>query len=224
MPSRDALHEVQFFNPDEFLDELRTDAAEAQVERNIVRLSHSRHPTWKRVNFHRDHHIEASYVNSESNQLVKLRAYCGWTRTAQGEVNGRIEPDVDDEHNREVLARADEIGTKLKRALQELKLKLRTGGLFIEGDAEPASWEYERAPIADVEFCASCEEPIYFSNEQWRHTSDKRADRVITEVCGDCQGTGLVKVGRHNAACSCIGGTRKRFEHSAAPREKAVAV
>lgn len=216
MPSRSALFECQFFWPEEFLQELERDHAEGAVEGGIVRLTLARRPPENGVHIAKNVFVEATYTTTSRNQLVRLSHYCGFIWVERDEITPSTRP----EHaakNEATMQEANAAGTKVKSALLTMGLDIRAGGLFIEGHAENAIHN-ERVPFADEVYCDGCDEPIYFANLTWRHRSDRRADRTAKITCDDCDGTGELRLGNVVTRCTCIGGIRQRYHHTAAPK------
>lgn len=225
------VHEVRFTSSQEWLAEWQRDHEAGQVQDRIVRISCMTGPGTvamlypERAGDHRllaerikAHYVEASYVSSRD-QLVKLSIYIG--------LSG-----VDAEEP--TLLREQETLRSLQRQLNNIA-DLRGGGLFVEDGPWKASPVEEIAAPAGVS-CASCDLPIYFANEQWRHreldveewlTLERpagvdiqvgQAEAFVAELCPVCEGSGTVR-GRLCGACH---GTKhlKTLHHLADPKER----
>lgn len=214
-PSRSALFEVHFVWEDEFLDELAIDVANKVVERNLVRLTWARRPAPNHAPNYSAHYIEAAYTTLDSNQLIRLSHFCGYSfdhpdGTPWPEHPGRTT------NTAKTLHEANQAGTKVKNGIRALGLEIRAGGLFIEGKSEQPI-DHDRTLFLSVdERCRHCGGEIYYANQSWRHRDSKRTAVYVDEPCAACNGTQRM-LGRPCGVCVMHPGVRRVHHHDAEP-------
>jgi len=192
-----SLFEIHFGTPEQFLAELAADVEDDAVTGNIVRLAIvSGQPPGGVFGMDRakSWYVEASYTSTR-NQLVKVSIGCGWFGAPGSQfVNA-------DENEGDVKNRLRQISHKLEAGIRlHPAIRLR-GGSLREGDG---AWSIGEADIEDVpaEICASCQEPIYFANEAWRHEGSKQAEAYDNASCDPCRGRGRALGGRRPRTAS----------------------
>lgn len=271
--------EVRFSRPDEWLRELAMDLEEEAVADNMARIAitHSQAtngdrkpwlrgskqgdesgPPWYQVRW-----IQANYVarREMGGQLVKLSGHCGVICSiGEAMANGigwKFLAAENQERlraswlkkNRETEDRELELSNLLTAGVLALGVKLRTGNMH---GFDP-NWRAQdvneiAAPTPDRN-CATCGQPIYHSNEIWRHrnttsepyvnalvddtfgeliTHAGREEAWIETVCPHCQGSTKVPAGKGPGQrcdeCTMTPGKRRRLHHLADPeiRERKV--
>lgn len=116
-------------------------------------------------------HITSSYFARGA--LVELSVHCGiawaerWKPTRIGL-----------DHTRRTALALSQAGNRLASALMKLTgLRAQTGFVAVQTSTDPWLAHYLTTiePLLEIT-CATCDEAIYYANNQWRHASTKRAE------------------------------------------------
>lgn len=239
MTSTFASLEVRFSRTDEFLNELALAVKDEAVDYNIVRLAvvsqqgtkgdlnpnlfgtpdgnKPLHPTIKA------HWLEAGYTSR--GQMVKLSALLGLVK--DGAVPNETEPSIEAwrTKNRETSERELELVRQLEAGIKAHgRLEIRTGGLH----GEDPGWRAHEdiAAVAQAQLCITCIQPIHFSNGQWRHDSDGRAELYDEASCPKCKGSRAVPSrdypGEYDRCrdCTTTPGVKLTLNHLADPEQE----
>lgn len=245
------VFENRLDDPEAFLRELAKDKAADSIQDGIIRLAYRSGPGtyrmlapnhamartdeklawWFRARF-----VEASFL--ARGQLTKLSAYCGL---------GFNQPAFEAIHpGPSLVAKYSAIALETDARLQDLVHRLQTAaeGLEIRDGAtyvgEDKAWLADpESPIEPVPAprCATCNEPIYRANKQWRHQLSMtvgagaepyfeieagQAEGFYKDTCPLCHGLGETRFGtRSMTRCQrCLGNkTVPRLHHLADPVE-----
>lgn len=241
----DRRFEVRYSRPDEWLRELQTDVADDVVEDGLARIAitHSQateadlrpwmkgspdggRPTlpWFTVRW-----VQAAYV--ARGQLVKLSGHCGVICLIADAMSSGLgwkhkSPPAQEERrqvwmktNRETEDVELALSRQLTESVEALGLKVRTGNMHGFDPNWRAQDVNEIMAPAPQTNCATCSQPIYFSNEQWRHR-ETTIEPYVTGLADDGFGDLRTHAGRDEAwierPCrSCNGRTKIPYEKGA---------
>lgn len=211
-----SLFELHFTRVDAFLEEVRLDTEDDVIQAGIVRVAVvSGHAPGKAPPaVAQSWYVESSYVSGRQ-QLVKLSLYAGWKWTRA------VRDEQERKHNEKIDLEIRELLLKIQAGLQKVpNIRLRGGSLVEAHDI----WQPEpNAQITspDELVCATCQEAIYFANEEWRHQQSKLAAVYEAKVCPACNDTREVpfRPGRRRVCPRCLLGQPKDLHHLADPEK-----
>lgn len=180
---------VPFTDMAEYLRDLKADydAEPCAIQDKIVRVStntsrasqediegpgsaggHRLNPWYRRV------YVRCTYV--ARGQLVQLSRYCG---VALSDAAPEGAWDYGRPLSEASALAVQEMHTKLANVLETMRdLDVRGGGFMI-ADGVWLPEPDETIAAAPQERCATCDQPIYFANLQWRHKATKRAETLV---------------------------------------------
>lgn len=118
--------------------------------------------------------VEAVYFRH--NKLIKVSHYCGVFLPE--EHHARLPGGV--KHTEATVLAIEEASRPILRAAdQHPEIELRHAAFYVsDGKDWHQSPQLDVAP-APVERCATCDELIYYANEQWRHKATGRAEALV---------------------------------------------
>lgn len=123
-------------------------------------------------------YVSSSYFSR--GRLVALSVYCGVSYVGSDSSPGKVALDL-------TKATALRLSETLNRVKESIKgcpgLEQRGGGVYIDDGADPWLAQYlTQIETPPMEHCATCGEEIYWSNQDWRHSSTKRAEVMVDIV------------------------------------------
>ena len=231
-----ATFEVRHTRPDEYLRELALNVQDRSLQDGFVRLAVVRHRAtrgdlnpnlkgWPDGDKPLHTSIEARWLEAgyvARGQMYRLSTYLGLAKTERQ----RDETDGSWERWQTISRETSEQELELVHQLSDgIKahegLEIRTGGLHGEDPGWRAHEEIAAPQAPQV--CATCEQPIRFSNAAWRHEDTGRAEIYSAVPCPACSGTRVVQGRRGEErcrACETTPGMQLTLEHLADPATK----